>query len=94
MIYYPNAQVLIFHLQHRQMITLGAQMRTSVITALYKKGLLSDSRRISDDEDEESADITTLMSVDAQRFADTLIYIHICWTAPIQVNNIELFFFV
>lgn len=74
------------------MITLGAQMRTSVITALYKKGLLSDPRRINDNEDKESADITTLMSVDAQRFADTMIYIHICWTAPIQVNNCKFCF--
>nr|XP_039264358.1 multidrug resistance-associated protein 1-like [Styela clava] len=63
---------------HRCML-VGMNIRTSVISMVYRKSL-----RISNATKKESTvgEIVNLMSTDAQRFMDLMSYIHIIWSGP------------
>lgn len=58
-------------------------MRGSVVAVVYRKALLitSAAKRSSN-----LGEIVNLMSVDAQRFTDFMAYIHVLWSAPLQMG--------
>ena len=64
------------------MFVIGMRVRTSLISAIYRKSLnLSNSSRKST----TTGEIVNLMSVDAQRFVDLLAFINLVWSAPLQI---------
>ncbi|KAK8748985.1 hypothetical protein OTU49_015624, partial [Cherax quadricarinatus] len=65
-----------------KMFLAGLQIRTGVISAVYRKAL-----RISNSARKESTvgEIVNLMAVDAQRFMDLTTYINMLWSAPLQI---------
>ncbi|XP_038063723.1 multidrug resistance-associated protein 1-like [Patiria miniata] len=72
-------------LQHQHFhitTTVGMQLRTAIIGAVYRKSLLlSNSARRS----ATTGEIINLMSVDAQRCMDLCTYINTLWASPLQV---------
>ncbi|KAK4305327.1 hypothetical protein Pmani_022778 [Petrolisthes manimaculis] len=66
----------------KRMRVIGLQVRTGIISAVYRKAL-----RISNSARKESTvgEIVNLMSVDAQRFMDIATYINMIWSAPLQI---------
>ncbi|XP_042224815.1 multidrug resistance-associated protein 1-like isoform X3 [Homarus americanus] len=65
-----------------KMFLAGLQIRTGVISAVYRKAL-----RISNSAKKNSTvgEIVNLMAVDAQRFMDLTTYINMLWSAPLQI---------
>ncbi|XP_042886660.1 multidrug resistance-associated protein 1-like isoform X6 [Penaeus japonicus] len=65
-----------------KMFIVGLQIRTGVISAVYRKAL-----KISSSARKESTvgEIVNLMSVDAQRFMDLTTYVNMLWSAPMQI---------
>ncbi|XP_063585006.1 multidrug resistance-associated protein 1-like isoform X1 [Penaeus indicus] len=65
-----------------KMFIVGLQIRTGVISAVYRKAL-----KISSSARKESTvgEIVNLMSVDAQRFMDLTTYVNMLWSAPLQI---------
>ncbi|TYH52009.1 hypothetical protein ES332_D10G321300v1 [Gossypium tomentosum] len=62
---------------------LGLRLRASLISCIYKKGLvLSSPSRQS----HTSGEIINYMSVDIQRFTDFIWYLNIIWMLPIQIS--------
>lgn len=60
----------------------GMRLRSALITAVYNKSLaLSNSAR----QDSTTGEIVNLMAVDAQRFMDLVSYLHMLWSAPLQI---------
>uniref|UniRef100_A0A8D3C892 ABC-type glutathione-S-conjugate transporter n=1 Tax=Scophthalmus maximus TaxID=52904 RepID=A0A8D3C892_SCOMX len=61
---------------------LGVQVRTAIMTAVYKKALV-----MSNDNRKESSvgETVNLMSADAQRFNDLTSFIHLLWSCPLQI---------
>ncbi|XP_022092710.1 multidrug resistance-associated protein 1-like [Acanthaster planci] len=72
-------------LQHQHFhitTTVGMQLRTAIIGAIYRKSLvLSNSARRS----ATTGEIINLMSVDAQRCMDLCTFINTLWASPLQV---------
>ena len=67
---------------HRVMKT-GLRLRSAIVTAVYSKSLvLSNTARQST----TTGEIVNLMSVDAQRFMDLMSYLHMIWSAPLQIS--------
>ncbi|XP_037086606.1 multidrug resistance-associated protein 1-like isoform X1 [Pollicipes pollicipes] len=64
------------------MMTTGMRLRTTLISAVYRKALV-----ISNLARRESTvgEIVNLMAVDAQRFMDLTSYICLLWSAPFQI---------
>jgi ABC-type multidrug transport system fused ATPase/permease subunit len=61
---------------------VGMRIRSGVIAAVYRKALtLSNKSRRT----KTVGEIVNLMSVDAQRFMDLVTYIHMLWSAPLQI---------
>ncbi|XP_072883060.1 ATP-binding cassette sub-family C member 2 [Hemitrygon akajei] len=61
---------------------LGMRVRTAVTAAVYKKALtVSNKAR----KDSTVGEIVNLMAVDAQRFNDVTNFIHLLWSAPLQI---------
>ena len=67
----------------KHMSVIGVKVRTTLISALYKKSL-----RISAASKKESSmgEVVNLMSVDVQRFMDLLPYVNILWSAILQIG--------
>ncbi|XP_031394506.1 putative ABC transporter C family member 15 [Punica granatum] len=62
---------------------LGLRVRASLISSIYKKGLvLSSQSRQS----HTSGEIINYMSVDIQRITDLIWYLNIIWMLPIQIS--------
>lgn len=66
-----------------KLFILGMQVRTAIISAIYRKALvLSNSARRTS----TVGEIVNLMSVDAQKLMDLLPYLHMVWSAPVQIG--------
>lgn len=60
------------------------RLRSAVISAVYQKSLrLSQASRSK--EGASSGEVVNLMAIDAQRFMDVVTYIHMLWSAPLQI---------
>ena len=75
-------QSLILHQYFHRCFTVGMRIRTAIIAAVYNKAL-----RLSNKARKKSTvgEIVNLMSVDAQRIMDLMSYIHMIWSAPLQI---------
>ncbi|XP_067858105.1 canalicular multispecific organic anion transporter 1 [Heptranchias perlo] len=61
---------------------LGMRVRTAITAAVYKKALtVSNAIR----KESTVGEIVNLMTVDAQRFNDVTNFIHLLWSAPLQI---------
>ena len=76
-------QTLVLSQYFRRMFIVGLRIRTALISAIYRKSL-----KMSTVARKESTvgEIVNLMSVDAQRFMDLVIYINMIWSAPLQIS--------
>jgi ATP-binding cassette, subfamily C (CFTR/MRP), member 1 len=81
-------QTLLLAQYFNRMFFVGLRIRTSLISAIYRKALI-----VSNNARKESTvgEIVNLMSVDAQRFMDLTAYINMLWSAPLQIG-LALFF--
>ncbi|XP_048361642.1 ATP-binding cassette sub-family C member 2 [Sphaerodactylus townsendi] len=62
--------------------TLGMSVRTSLMTAIYKKALtVSNATR----KESTIGETVNLMSADAQRFMDFANFVHLLWSSPLQI---------
>ncbi|KAJ6647722.1 Multidrug resistance-associated protein 1 [Pseudolycoriella hygida] len=77
-----SLQTVVFtHFYHR-MYMVGFRIRTALISAIYRKALVvSNAAR----KETTVGEITNLMSIDADRFTDLLLYINLAWSAPLQI---------
>ncbi|KAK8386783.1 hypothetical protein O3P69_017907 [Scylla paramamosain] len=66
----------------KKMYLIGLQVRSGIISAVYRKALLISS---SSKKESTVGEIVNLMSVDAQRFMDLMAYINMLWSAPFQI---------
>ncbi|XP_055346994.1 multidrug resistance-associated protein 1-like [Paramacrobiotus metropolitanus] len=62
---------------------VGLQIRGSIMAAVYRKALriTSSAKRSSN-----LGEIVNLMSVDAQRLNDLMVYVHLLWSAPFSIG--------
>jgi ATP-binding cassette subfamily C (CFTR/MRP) protein 1 len=73
---------LTFHIFIQDMAMMGTQMRSSVVSVVYRKAMrLSNTARKSF----TVGEITNYMSVDAQRIIETIPFIHHVWSAPYMI---------
>jgi ATP-binding cassette, subfamily C (CFTR/MRP), member 1 len=76
-------QTLFLSQYFHRMFLVGLRIRTSLISAIFRKALvLSNSARKSS----TVGEIVNLMSVDAQRFMDLVTYLNMIWSAPLQIS--------
>ena len=74
-------QVIISNHYFRQTFVAAYQMRSALVTAIYKKTLtISNTAR----KDFSTGEITNLMSIDAQRFMEIVPYLNTLWSGPFQ----------
>lgn len=78
-----SVQTLIFTQFFHRMYMVGLRIRTALISAIYRKSLV-----VSNATRKESTigEITNLMSIDADRFTELLLYINLIWSAPLQIS--------
>ncbi|KAH7366157.1 hypothetical protein KP509_18G065700 [Ceratopteris richardii] len=75
-------EVFSYHHFNFQSYRLGNNMRSAVITTIYRKGLrLSSYSR----QKHGVGQITNYMVVDAQQISDSCLQLHLCWCIPLQV---------
>lgn len=75
-------QTLSLH-QYFQLVSVaGMRARAGVVTAIFRKSLRLSNKSRSE---QSSGDIVNLMSVDANRLPDFLMYAHILWSAVFQI---------
>ncbi|XP_067133640.1 multidrug resistance-associated protein 1-like [Centruroides vittatus] len=81
-------QSLMLGVYFHRMYIIGMRIRTALISSIYRKSLVLSnfSRRES-----TVGEIVNLMSVDAQRFMDLMVFINMLWSAPLQII-LALFF--
>lgn len=83
-----TTQSIILQQYFHRVFRTGMRLRSATMTAVYSKSLrLSAAARQSS----TSGEIINLMSVDAQRFMDVVTYMHMLWSAPLQIA-LSLFF--
>ncbi|CAI8020809.1 Multidrug resistance-associated protein 1 [Geodia barretti] len=84
-------QSLLLHQYFHRCFLVGMRVRTAVISAIYNKALrLSNSAR----RERTVGEIVNLMSVDAQRFMDLMSYLHMIWSAPLQIVLALIFLYI
>nr|QST14985.1 ABCC1-1 protein [Diaphanosoma celebensis] len=67
----------------QRMYVVGFQVRTAVVSAIYRKALtMSNSAR----KNSTVGEIVNLMAVDAQRLMDLTAYINLVWSSPLQIG--------
>ncbi|KAM7536240.1 hypothetical protein Aperf_G00000087056 [Anoplocephala perfoliata] len=77
----PFIQTILLHQYFRAQNLIGMDMRTAIISAVYRKSLrLSAASRSQS----TSGEIINLMSIDSQRFQMLMLHIHMLWSAPFQ----------
>ncbi|KAI7696126.1 Multidrug resistance-associated protein 1 [Sarcoptes scabiei] len=75
-------QSLMLNYYFYMMFRIGMQVRTVLVSAVYRKSLkLSNSAR----KKTTTGEIINLMSVDAQRFVDLLPFLNLLWSSPLQI---------
>ncbi len=63
-------------------MVVGMWLRSAIMSIVYNKALLlSNTSRQSS----TTGEIVNLMAVDAQRFMDLTSYLHMLWSAPMQI---------
>lgn len=62
---------------------LGLRLRASLISQIYKKGLILSSRSR---QSRTSGEIINIMSVDVQRITDFIWYLNTIWMLPVQIS--------
>ncbi|OWA50131.1 Canalicular multispecific organic anion transporter 2 [Hypsibius exemplaris] len=67
---------------------LGMQIRAAIIASVYRKSLLITS---AEKRSSNLGEIVNLMSVDAERLSDLMMYVNLIWSAPLQIA-ISLYF--
>uniref|UniRef100_A0A6G1SLE4 ABC-type glutathione-S-conjugate transporter n=1 Tax=Aceria tosichella TaxID=561515 RepID=A0A6G1SLE4_9ACAR len=78
----PTLQSVILSNYFHRMNLIALQIRAMIMGVVYRKAiLLSGSSRLQS----TSGEIVNLMSVDAQRFQDLLMYANLIWSAPLQI---------
>uniref|UniRef100_A0A5K3FRC0 ABC transmembrane type-1 domain-containing protein n=1 Tax=Mesocestoides corti TaxID=53468 RepID=A0A5K3FRC0_MESCO len=76
-------QTIVFHQYFRTQTLIGMDIRTILISAVYRKSLrLSSAARC----ESTTGEITNLMSIDAQRFCALMLNIHTLWSAPLEIT--------
>ena len=75
-------QSIMLNQYFEKMFILGLKVRTTLISAIYKKSLLVAQ---STKKDSSIGEIVNLMSVDVQRFMDLLPYLNMLWSSPLQI---------
>uniref|UniRef100_A0A5K3EWX4 ABC-type glutathione-S-conjugate transporter n=1 Tax=Mesocestoides corti TaxID=53468 RepID=A0A5K3EWX4_MESCO len=76
-------QSIALHQYFRTQTVIGMDIRTVLISAVYRKSLrLSAAARC----ESTTGEITNLMSIDSQRFCALMLNIHALWSAPFQVT--------
>uniref|UniRef100_A0A7S4JUQ1 Uncharacterized protein n=1 Tax=Paramoeba aestuarina TaxID=180227 RepID=A0A7S4JUQ1_9EUKA len=75
-------QTAVLHQYFKRCFSVGMNLRSSTIVAVYDKSL-----RLSIGARQASTHgaIVNLMAVDAQRFQDLMPYLHMVWSAPMQI---------
>ena len=76
-------QTASLHQYFQRCFRTGMLTRSSVIAAVYAKSLVLS---ISSRQDSTTGGVVNLMSVDAQRFQDLFPYLHMVWSAPMQIG--------
>ncbi|OLY85367.1 Metal resistance protein YCF1 [Smittium mucronatum] len=76
------AQTTILHQYFSLAMLTGVGIRSSLVSAIYKKTMLMSSKSRAQF---NTGDIVNRMSVDAQRISDTTQYGHLLWSAPLQI---------
>ncbi|KAG9508844.1 Multidrug resistance-associated protein 1, partial [Fragariocoptes setiger] len=79
----PTIQSLILGAYFHRMVRIGMQVRSLLISSVYRKSLLLGS---SSRQDSTTGEIVNLMAVDAQRFQDLMMYVNLLWSAPFQIG--------
>lgn len=83
-------QTVVLSQYFERMFIVGMNLRTSLISAIYRKSL-----RMTGAARKESTvgEIVNLMSVDVQRFMDLLPYLNMLWSAPLQIALCSYFMY-
>ena len=65
-----------------RLMVLGVQIRTAIVTLIYRKALkISNASR----NESTTGEIVNLMSVDADRFRDFFTFVDVIWSGPIRI---------
>ncbi|XP_066905600.1 multidrug resistance-associated protein 1 [Halyomorpha halys] len=83
LLFFTSVQSLIQSQFNNRIALVGLRMRTSLMTAVYRKALkLSSSAR----KDSTLGEIVNLMAVDAQTFMNVMPHLNTLWSAPLQIT--------
>ncbi|KXS13313.1 multidrug resistance protein 3 [Gonapodya prolifera JEL478] len=76
-------QSICVHQYFQTVINVGMRLRTALCSAVYRKSLvLAPGAKGTS----TSGEITNLMSADSQRIANSMNYLHMAWSAPLQIT--------
>ncbi|KAL2911652.1 hypothetical protein HK105_208860 [Polyrhizophydium stewartii] len=75
-------QTIMLHQYFHVCLITGMRIRSSIVTAVYRKALRLSSRAR---QSSTNGEITNLMSVDASRLSDLCTYLQILWSGPFQI---------
>ncbi len=74
--------LILIHQYFHIVITQGMRVRVGLRTAVYKKTLRLSQKALTE---MSTGDIINLMSIDTQKLGDMLTYLHMIWSAVLQV---------
>lgn len=81
-------QTVLSHQSMVYMLGIGLQIRTALVSAIYRKALVVSS---SAKKESTVGEVVNLMAVDAQRFTDLMQYLCAVWSVPLTIG-LSLFF--
>ncbi|KAK6098443.1 hypothetical protein MT418_002471 [Batrachochytrium dendrobatidis] len=83
-------QTVLLHQYFHVCLITGMRIRSSIVTAIYRKSLrLSSKARQSS----TNGEISNLMAVDASRLSDLCTYLHMLWSGPFQISMAVYFLY-